>query len=163
MKAHLPSTRRLHLVDIENLVGCPRPTLAMATACRDEYANRLRIGNDDLVVLACNHGAALEVGPAWPGCRLRVRSGPDGADRALLDVLKSESVEDRFGSVVIGSGDGCFTEAVAQLRVAGIEVTVAATAHSLSRRLALVASRVVLLDPTPAPPSVHVALVAEAA
>jgi hypothetical protein len=154
---NLPPQRRLHLIDIENLVGCPRPTTAEASACREAYNEHATVGPDDLVVVACNHGAAFAVGLGWSGARLLLRSGPDGADLALLDVIAHESVEDRFAAIVVASGDGCFANAVARLGGLGLDVTVVSTGRALSRRLALAAKHVVLFEAT-LPPAIPAAL-----
>ncbi len=144
-------TRCLHLVDVENLLGCPRPTTEEVRACRTRYDEHTAVAADDLVVVACNHGAALPVGLGWAGARLLLRSGPDGADLELLRVIAQESVEDRFAAVTIASGDGCFADAAARLARLGVEVTVVSEARSLSRRLKLAAQHVLLWDATPAP------------
>lgn len=144
-------TRRLHLVDVENLIGCPRPTLAEATTCREDYDECAAVRLNDLVVVACNHGAALAVGFGWRGARLLLRSGQDGADLALLDVIAHEDVEDRFAAVVVASGDGRFADAVARLSILGIEVTVVSNGRALSRRLRLAAKHVVIFDAEPVP------------
>jgi hypothetical protein len=147
----------LHLVDIENLVGCPRPTTAEATICRHAYNDRAAVQPNDLVVVACNHGAAIAVGLGWSGARLLLRSGPDGADLALLDVIAHESIEDRFAAIVVASGDGRFADEVARLGSVGLDVTVVSTGRALSRRLELAAKHVLLFDATP-PPAVSSAL-----
>ena len=95
------------------------------------------------MVVACNHGALLNTGCAWCGARLLARSGKDGADHVLLDVLETEDVVARYDGVVLGSGDKIFVDAVVALRGDGLEVTVVAPPESLSRRLAMVASRIV--------------------
>lgn len=151
MKGKTNPTRRLHLVDIENLIGCPRPTLGEATTCREAYDESAAVGPNDLVVVACNHGAVLAVGFGWRGARLLLRSGQDGADLALLDVIAHEDVEDRFAAVVVASGDGRFADAVARLGILGIEVTVVANGRALSRRLRLAAKHVVIFDAEPVP------------
>jgi hypothetical protein len=149
-------TRRLHLVDIENLIGSPRPTELEAHDCRRRYTEHLAVRPGDLVVIACNHGAALAVGFGWREARLLLRSGQHGADAALLDVIANENINRRFRSVVVASGDGCFAEPVASLARAGVEVTVVSNACALSRRLKLAARQVVIFDsqPLPAHPSV---------
>jgi hypothetical protein len=144
-------TRRLHLVDVENLLGCARPTAEEARACRAEYNERAAVASGDLVIVACNHGAAVAVGLGWAGARLLLRSGPDGADLALLGVIARECIEDRFTAVVVASGDGCFADAVARLGRLGLEVTVVSKAQALSRRLELAAKHVLLWDATQSP------------
>jgi uncharacterized LabA/DUF88 family protein len=75
-----------------------------------------------------------------------VRSGEDGADLALLDVLLGERVAARFDEVVLASGDGIFTDAVAALGTAGVDVTVLARSGHCSKRLRLAARHTVLLE-----------------
>jgi hypothetical protein len=158
----LDPKRRLHLVDIENLIGCARPTTAEAVACRSAYHDCAGVRPGDLVVVACNHGAAGTVGLSWRGARLLLRSGADGADLALLDVITNEAVEERFEAIVVASGDGRFAEAVARLGGRGLDVTVISDRRALSRQLRLAARRVVLFDAM-LPPASSVAVALEAA
>lgn len=141
--------RRLHLVDIENLLACPRPMLTDVIACREHYNACAPVMSGDLVVVGCNHGAFLSVRYGWSNARVLLRSGEDGAESVLLDVIPSENVQRRFGEVVVGSGDGVFTDAVSQLGCLGVEVTVVANRRALSRRLRLAAKRIVLFDSEP--------------
>jgi hypothetical protein len=100
-------------------------------------------------VIACNHGAAEAVFWGWDqSARRLVRSGNNGADEALLDVLREENIDARFTQVVIGSGDGIFADAAAWLSGQGLEVTVVSRPDSLSRRLELAASRVIAFERT---------------
>ena len=108
---------------------------------------RLGLGADDHVVMAANHNALLNAALGWPHVRYRVRSGPDGADLELLDVLLNEDVATRFSHVVIGSGDGAFGGAARALRDLGVRVTVVSRRGSLSLHLARAAAwDVVYLD-----------------
>lgn len=138
--------RTLHLIDIENLLGQPRPAIDSVSEARAAYEAHVVVGESDLVVVACNHGCALEVGLAYAGARLVVRSGPNGADLALLDVLAEHDVVGRFDAVVVASGDGIFTDAVSTL--AGTMPTlVVSRPDSLARTLRLAAGgRVVPFD-----------------
>lgn len=151
MRRAFPRGRRLHLIDVENLVTCPRPAASEVSACRRRYAELVKPACGDLCVVACNHGAGAEVGFSWPGARHLWRSGPDGADLALLEVLTGESVSDRFEAVVVASGDGRFADPVAWLARCGVRATVVANRGSLSRRLELAATAVVLFDVEPPP------------
>lgn len=149
--------RRLHLIDLENLVGCPRPTDFEVSECRDRYSDLVGTDGPDQVIIACNHGALLSVGCGWPHARHLVRSGPDGADLALLDVIDGERIEERFDEVVIGSGDGIFAMSVVSLQRHGVPVTVVASPGSLSNRLRLAATRVVpFIESTPPTPEAGV-------
>jgi hypothetical protein len=141
-------SRALHVVDIENLTGLPRPALADVVACHEAYRPLIR--DHDLVVVACNHGAFLAAAWGWPDARWLVRSGENGADHALLDVLIYERVEQRFETVVVASGDGVFADTVARLGGLGVTVTVVARPGSLSRRLRMAARHVLTLSPVTA-------------
>ena len=107
--------RTLHLVDIENLAGAALPSRDQVTEVQGLYVARLTVGADDQVVMATSHRAFMNAALGWPSARYRVRSGPNGADLELLDVLQHEDVAARFTHVVIGSGDGLFSQAAANL------------------------------------------------
>lgn len=155
MKKNLRLGRRLHLVDVENLTGSARPTGAEVRACYRRYADLVKPGGMDMYVIACNHGAGAEVGFNWPDVRHLWRSGEDGADLALLDVLAHEAVSDRFEAVILASGDGIFAGPAAELALREVHVTVVANRRSLSRRLEMAAALVIWFDEMPpAPPAV---------
>jgi hypothetical protein len=139
-------SRTLHLIDIENLAGSPVPEAALVRHLWDVYAERVGIGAMDQIVVACSHKAFKSVGHCWPGARYLVRSGPDGADRELLDVLYHENVASRFRHVAIASGDGIFVWPARDLSKFGCSVTVVSRWSGLSARLAAAAERVIFLD-----------------
>jgi hypothetical protein len=138
--------RTLHVVDIENLAGAPVPSLTLVSEVQVRYVACLGFGANDQVVLAASHLALLNAGLGWPHARYRVRSGKDGADLELIDVLVHENVAARFSHVVIGSGDGMFGATAASLADRGVYVTVVSRRASLAKGLARVASDVVYLD-----------------
>jgi hypothetical protein len=142
--------RTLHLVDIENLAGDSLPSLSQVREVQGLYLERLAFGSLDQVEIASSHLTLLNAALGWPRAHYRVRSGPDGADLALLDVLRNEDVPARFTHVAIGSGDGVFAGEAARLAAAGIRVTVISRRRSLSRRLELAAREVIFLDALPA-------------
>jgi hypothetical protein len=146
------STRTLHLVDIENLIGDARPAEYQVLECLEHYGDVVDVSVPNQVIVACNHGAARVVGCCLgEGPRLLVRSGHDGADLALLDVLSNESVEQRFSHLVLASGDGIFASRVAEITSLGIPVTVVARREALAARLRLVATEVIFFEPTHLP------------
>jgi hypothetical protein len=145
LRWHFPE-RALHVVDIENLAGAPIPSLGQVTEVQDWYMTRLGLGADDQVVMAASHLGLLNAALGWPHARYRVRSGPNGADLELLDVLLHENVAARFSHVVIGSGDGVFRQVAASLADRGVRVTVVSRPGSLAAGLARVAKDVVYLD-----------------
>lgn len=138
--------RRLHLVDIENLAGHPRPSLGQIRQALSLYTGCLALGPMDQVEVASSHLTLLNAALGWPHAHYRVRSGPDGADLALLDVLWHENIATRFTHVAIGSGDHLFAEEAARLAAQDVWVTVITRQRSLSPRLALAAREVIFLD-----------------
>ena len=138
--------RGLHLIDIENLAGGARPSFERIRDVQGIYAGHLTFGALDQVVVASSHLTLLSAALGWPHARYRIRSGRDGADLELLDVLLYEKVAARFTRVIIGSGDGAFARAAASLAAAGVQVTVVSRRDSLSSRLAFAAGEVVYLD-----------------
>jgi hypothetical protein len=138
--------RALHVVDIENLAGNALPSLDLVTEVQVRYLACLGFGTGDQVVLAASHKGLLNAGLGWPHARYQVRSGKDGADLALIDVLEHENVAARFSHVVIGSGDGLFGDAAGHLADRGVHITVVSRRGSLARDLARVARDVIYLD-----------------
>ena len=150
--------RQLHLVDIENLLGDPRPSECAVSEALALYAQLVDVRGPNQIIVACNHGAASAVGCCLgEGPRLLVRSGHNGADEALLDVLATERVEERFTEVILASGDGIFASHVAELTSRGIPVTVVARRDSLSARLRLASSEIVYFE-SPEPPVGSIAM-----
>jgi hypothetical protein len=138
--------RRLHLVDIENLAGEALPSLTQVRQALSLYTQSLAFGVMDQVEVASSHLTLVNAALGWPQAHYRVRSGPDGADLALLDILRHENVAQRFTHVAIGSGDYLFAEDATRLAALGVWVTVVSRQRSLSQRLAVAACEVIFLD-----------------
>jgi hypothetical protein len=147
-KARFPQ-RRLHLIDIENLAGASAPSLGQVREVCGLYRECLPFGAMDQVVIASSHLTRLNAALGWPRADYRVRSGPDGADLELLDVMLRERVAERFTHVAIGSGDGVFASVAAILTAAGVRVTAVSRPESLSRQLELAAPEVIFLRAVP--------------
>jgi len=138
----------MHFIDIENLCGGSEFVRTNFRGVREQLDAALVDHSPTMSVLG--HGVyvrrdAPDLWFEWPA-RFVVGSGIDGADLALLNTLMTEPAARRSNEVVIGSGDGIFTEAVTYLQPFGVRVVVASFAQALSRRLALAADEVVLLD-----------------
>jgi hypothetical protein len=127
--------RTIHLLDIENLTRATRPTTTEVVDVMATYQRLVPIGPLDQFVVAVNHGAFVAVGIALRGAQLLARSGPDGADQALVEAARNDRVDLRFDRVVIGSGDGYFADLAAWLRAGGVQVTVVSRRECLSWRL----------------------------
>lgn len=132
--------RRLHVIDVENLLGTGRRALPELRWCERTYRQLGIVAPQDLRVVASSPFVAVDLGRAWR-CRLLIGHGPDGADRALLRVLSQEQVDRRFTEVVVACGDGTFSATVAWLRRHHVEVSVVARSAALSSRLGLAADR----------------------
>ena len=148
----LPSktNRHLILIDIENLAASPAPTCGDVEAVLLALQEAIPSFDDDQRIVACSHHAAGVVAFAVPRARHIWRSGTDGADLALLDVLENERVAERYERVTICSGDGIFATTAARLAGSGVEVTVVSLLGHLAARLELAAGRVTFLAPVAA-------------
>ena len=137
--------RQLILIDIENLTGTPSPTCDDVETAKAALRQVVPGFDDAQHVVACSHHAAPAVAFAFRSARHLWRSGPDGADLALLDVLENERVDERFERVTICSGDGIFAASAAWLAGADVDVTVVSLPGHLATRLQLAARNVTLL------------------
>ncbi|MEN9751243.1 MAG: hypothetical protein RLZZ600_290 [Actinomycetota bacterium] len=144
-KSTLGKGRTLVLIDFENLCAGTLDSIDLAKAVRQELVACAGLSGNEQVVIATSHAGLLTFGIAWPGARLLVRSGENGADLELLSVLDEERVGDRFDRVVLASGDGIFAEAVARLGSA-TAVTVIARPAQMSRQLRMAAHRHLYLE-----------------
>jgi len=139
--------RVLHLIDVENLLGGPSFTVEDAASVHSAYMATAPIGHENHVIVATSHRAASSTWFAWPqSARRLVRSGPNGADYALLEVMATECVHCRFDHVVIGSGDGIFAFRARRLQRDGCRVSVVTVRRSLSRYLRIAVPDVRFLD-----------------
>jgi hypothetical protein len=128
-----PTTRALHLVDLENLVGDPYADGAFAIQVFERYLRASRWEPGDQVHLAVNPHLAVEVGWRIPvEHALRTASGPDAVDHRLLAEAEPQFVARRFGRLVIGSGDHGFIANACAARRTGVGVLVVARPDSLA-------------------------------
>lgn len=142
------AARAMHLVDVENLLGGTSFSRQDVTAVAGAYAVAAQVGPRDQIVIASSHNTAAQVWFGWGEARRLVRSGPDGADLALLEVIDSENLAGRFERVVIGSGDKIFAHPAARLQAAGVKLAVVTRPDSLSRQLRLASRDIRFLKPT---------------
>ncbi len=138
--------RQLVLIDIENMVGAPLPTEEQVVDVTGRISAVCSNFDNAIRVVACSHLAAQIVRFAIPFGLHRWRSGRNGADLELLDVLENNRVDERFEAVILCSGDGIFADAVSELAGRGVDVTVVAVRGHLSKRLRLAANRIVYLE-----------------
>ena len=74
-----------------------------------------------------------------------MRSGDDGADLALLELLSTPSTLKRFNKVVIASGDGIFFQSSQMLAKRGIETSYVARQDCVARSIFLSGCECLLL------------------
>ena len=67
------------MIDVENLTGLPRPSCQDVSEVRRLYGRLVVVDELDHVVVACNHGAAVEV--RWEAGPLTILLGPEGIRR----------------------------------------------------------------------------------
>lgn len=151
-----PAGRTLHLIDVENLVRGSGASAADVVDAFAAYRSAVAVRTGDHVVIASGCRLLVPSGLAWPGARLLLGRGPDGADLALLRASEPAAVAAAYSRVVIASGDGIFAPRAAELRRAGLVVVVVSLRDSLSIDLrdnaALVRRLPVLASARAAPP-----------
>ena len=140
--------RCLHLIDIENLTGSSSPTSEEVVDVRDRYLEQF-FQEGDLVIMAASHHAMRRAAFAWPDARKMQRSGRDGADLALIDVLVNEGVSEKFNTVMIGSGDGIFADVCTWLGMSSVMTIAVSNSRSISMKLRLAADKTIYLDLEP--------------
>ncbi|MGW5322542.1 hypothetical protein [Rhodococcus pyridinivorans] len=143
------SGRAVHFIDIENLCGTSDVRIYRARLAMRSYHATVGIAVGDQVIIGASHHNAIPAWNAWPGARLLIpRSGPDGADLALREAIRTERIAERFSDVFLGSGDGGFAGDLAYLAEAGSTTHVVTRPGQLSRRLRMAAHHVVTLTPS---------------
>ena len=131
------AARRLFIVDIENAVGAGKVDSGSCQLVRRRIEKTYKPGNGDLIVVGVSHSGNAFPASTWNGARLVFKRGHDGADLALESVLANENGEERFGEVVIVSGDGAFASQAARLKALGVKVVVDSRPRPLARILAI--------------------------
>src|SRR5262245_6904073 len=130
------TTRTLHLVDLENLVGDPRSTGPIVRHTFDRYLELAGWHDGDQVLVASNPWLIREVVFTMPvPCNVHAVRGPDAADVMLLSHAPPELVAKRYDRLVVGSGDGIFAARATAARDLGVDVLVVARDDGCSWRL----------------------------
>ena len=127
--------RTAYFLDIDNLCGTGKASAAEVRRMFEAFLRAFQIGPNDQVYCAGTAMAAFVAARTYPGFHVVVGKGKDGADRRLLELADPDFVSLRFERVVIGSGDGIFTELASDLRDRGVEVLLLLGHGFLNRRL----------------------------
>lgn len=137
------SARKLFVVDIENAVGAGIIDKGSCRRAMERIYHAHKPKDGDLTIVGVSHTENFIAVKSWnASIRVVGQWGHNGADLALESVLENENVENRFGEIVIVSGDGLFAKQATRLRSIGVKVTVDARAAQLSRSLAFSCSAV---------------------
>lgn len=128
------TSRTLHLVDLENLLGDRRKEEVALDGLR-RYLALARWEEGDQVLVAAHREIIRQIGFASPApCSLHATEGDDAADLMLLAHAPAELVIRRYSRLVVGSGDGIFVERAVAARAGGVGVAVIARADGCSTR-----------------------------
>jgi phage tail sheath gpL-like len=132
--------RQIHGIDLENLVGSSHLSESLVAQAAAAYRQAVGLGPLDLVIVAVSHHNEVSARFGWgSSAHFVVRSGPDGADLALIEALREHAFAEACAGVVIASGDHIFTDLTIDLHRAGRAVTVAGGGGFVSARLRLAA------------------------
>jgi hypothetical protein len=136
--------RRLHLLDIENLVGAePSETEGyVVRAVLQAYAELVGCQSDEHVIVGCNPSAAwvFAIHDVLPAASIRTRRGEHGGELAILDLVDALFVSRTYNALWIASGDRAFTGLAVDCRRRGVPVAVVTHPRALARSLAVAAS-----------------------
>jgi len=144
--SHVKQPRAVHLIDAENLCGSPLLTASAVRDLRRTYTDRVPVGPMDQIILASAHISVLALQAGWPGQRYVMRSGPNGADIRLAEIVAEEQLQRRFQHVYFGSGDGGLAPFAGFLEGNGVPVTAVSRIESISPRMRLATSEVIYLN-----------------
>ena len=146
MQKRIGVSRAVHLIDAENLVGASLLSANDVRRLCGAYLTAVPFGPFDQVILASSHASVLALQMGWPGARYKMKSGKDGADICLAEVVVEEHLEERFEHVYFGSGDGGLAPFAAHLESRGVHVTAVSRLRSLSPKMRLATTNVVFID-----------------
>lgn len=129
------------LVDLENLCGgSERVGLRSAKVHKWVTQVTQTMGPfNSIRVIAATGVNALDLNPEirwhWHDAEFLFGHGIDGADRKLLDVLRTDKRVRACDDILIWSGDGCFARPVKQLHEFGCRVTALSWVGCMSKEL----------------------------
>lgn len=137
-----PTGRALHLVDLENLAGWGAVDVDRLADLAGVLYRLGGVRHGDHVVVAANPRQLVAASGAFPGARLLVGRGADGADLALLEGRTALEVVRRYDRLVVMSGDHIFADLAHSVRRWGRPVHVVSHPDALSWRLRRASSSV---------------------
>ena len=138
--------RTIVITDLENACGGSHMVSKSHKAVRRAIDCLLGV-SPHFLIYSTGPKAMWECPEIWftwngSGARFVQGRGLDGADNALIDVIRNEPVASRSSQLVLVSGDHAFAGPVAELRAKGIRTTVVSRPGSLSKELASQADQI---------------------
>src|SRR5699024_7538984 len=116
-----------HFLDIENLCGTADLYPEIVTSTFADYLQVTKAAPHDLFTVSTSHHNQKVAAFALRAIRslhlLPPRSGPDGADMALIDGIAAARMNKGIDRICIGSGDHIFAFALARLNNLGFHTT----------------------------------------
>lgn len=146
---YIGQDRAVHLIDVENICGTPLLTPTQVAWTYRRYRELVHIGAMDQVIMASAHINVQAGYLGWPDARREMRSGPDGAELRLAEIIADEHLSQRFERVYVASGDHLLAKPLASLASLGAHTTVVSWHDSLSAELRLAAHHTIYLDTLP--------------
>jgi uncharacterized LabA/DUF88 family protein len=128
----IKARRSIHLIDIENLCISGDLTVDRVAGVREAYFAQVNPSSDDLFVIAASHHNMEAAAFGWPGGFHGFRSGKDGADIVLAQLMVEDDLSERFETVFLASGDGGLAPFAAALMAKGCQVQAVSRVESAS-------------------------------
>lgn len=121
---NISSSRSIHAIDLENELGGTEATPAQITEFYRIWSTQaVGVRPGDRVIVSTSHRMARNAWFALPSSIQRVvRSGPSGADTALIEAIDIPHDSGRFARLVLGSGDGIFLNLALDAKRSGMVV-----------------------------------------
>lgn len=145
--APMPS-RRLHVIDVENLLNGAVNDIASAERLWEVYRRQApAVFPTDVVVVSAGRTAAHLLRGVFIGKNVKWVIGQtcrNGADRALINAVNVAWAAKNFNEIIIASGDGAFAPLAERAKRASLRIQVVTTDQgghsSLARELGTIAS-----------------------
>lgn len=121
-----PKTSRIHLLDVENLVGSGILTEYQVHELCDDYVRCTNCEADDLFLLAAgpqNRSAAVN-GWSFGYSLYKFKKGKDGADQALVYLFEQIENPEKYSQIYLATGDGGLASIAETVNRLGIDLTV---------------------------------------
>lgn len=135
--------RSIHLIDIENLCGASNPSLAQVAAVKAEYEKLVRPGQLDIFLVTLSSKSNLKAAMfGWPGARVEVLEGHDGADILLAKEMLNGHLAEAFKHIYLGSGDGGLAPFASRLIREGGNLSVVSVPRSLNHSFRRIGAQV---------------------